>query len=174
MFLWGLSFWASSLHIYWLHSFTRKTLIDLFSNGVHWLTIPSSVSASSSSPLTSWPWPRRRWWWCTRCPESMKSGKTFVPFTHNPETMCLHSSMSLLISWFLYLPLCVSQCGGGHRPQSSIFPPGWERHVHPDGPAGHRAGQIDPCWIFSPETRESIGTPAFALPLFLKLWIPLL
>lgn len=38
-----------------------------------------------------------------------------------------------------------SQCGGGHRPKGGIFPSGRERHVHPNGPAGHRTEQIDPC-----------------------------
>lgn len=41
-------------------------------------------------------------------------------------------------------PLFFSQCRGGHRPEGGVFPSGRERHVHPNGPAGHRTGQIDP------------------------------
>lgn len=64
--------------------------------------------------------------------------------------------------------LCVflSQCGGGHGPEGGVFPAGGERHVHPDGPAGHRAGQIDVLFL---ETK-SLATPAFS-PLSLNLRI---
>lgn len=168
-------FGPSWLH-YWLYSFKRSNfgwLVFWCSSLANHPTLPPSVSASSSSPLTSWPWPRRRWWWCTHCPESMKSGETFVTFMHHYEMILLQSRKSLLISWFLSC-LCVSL---------SVWR--WTRTREQRISARLRTACTSgwPCWPlcwadrsiqdFSPKTRESIGTPAFYLP-HLILWIPLL
>lgn len=72
----------------------------------------------------------------------------------------------------------VCQRRGGHGPAGGLLPPGGERHVHPDGPAGHRAGPIESDGdVLSSKQRvfkhTSVPTLPPPLPL-LNLWLPLL
>lgn len=113
-----------------------------------------SVLVSSSSLLISWLLPRKRWWWCIRCPESTKSGQlTSAASLFRSSSFLLHLWSEVLLKVLLYpqekvatawiANLFFLQRGGGHRPEGSLLPSGRKRHVYPDGPAGHCSGQID-------------------------------
>ena len=61
--------------------------------------------------------------------------------------VCWLTVLGVCVCWLTVLGVCVCtdvvvvvviQCGGGHGSARCILPSGWERHVHQDGPPGHR------------------------------------